>query len=441
MSAFANSTAPAPAPVKAPSPQLVPTRPGNKKWLLIVLVAAIAVGAWLLRPRPDNKAAHDIIHTYTVAEVPFEKTIRVAGSTSARNFANIVAPMMRGPDAGRSLTLIKLADSGKMVKKGDIVAQIDPQQIKDHADDVAAYVVQAEGDVRKRKADQAIQTESLNQTLRRAKATLDKAKLDYAAQEIRTSIDQELLKLSVEEAQATYQELVQEVQIQKTAQAAEIRILELTRDRHARHRDRHRVDVERFTIYAPMSGLVVMQSIWRGGDMGQVQVGDNVTPGQPFMKIVDTNSMQLEASVNQVESEGIRIGENAEVHFDAFPDMKMKGRVYSIGALAVGGWRQNYYIRNVPVNIGIQSSDPRLIPDLSASGNILLGSTGTCMAVPQEAVFGDTGKPPLVYVKQGEQFTAREVKLGQKNNTQVEVLAGLKAGEEIALSRPVATHN
>ena len=88
----------------------------------------------------------------------------------------------------------------------------------------------------------------------------------------------------------------QEIKIQQDAQAAEIRILELTRDRHQRHRDRHRVDVERFKIYSPMGGLVVMQSIWRGGEMGQVQVGDQVSPGQLFMKIVDTSSMQLEAT-------------------------------------------------------------------------------------------------------------------------------------------------
>ena len=80
-------------------------------------------------------------------------------------------------------------------------------------DDVHALVVQAESDVRKRIADQAIEAETLQQSLRQAKAAMDKAKLDFAAQEIRTSIDQELLKLSVEEAEATYKELLQEVKM------------------------------------------------------------------------------------------------------------------------------------------------------------------------------------------------------------------------------------
>jgi multidrug efflux pump subunit AcrA (membrane-fusion protein) len=440
MSAFASSApTPAPAPEKVAPPAPKPAGFRFKGLLLLALIAAVAAGAWLLWPRQTQQSAavQTVVHTFRVAPVSFERTIRAAGSTSARNFANITAPMMRGPDAGRALVLLSVAKPGAMVKKGDLLAEIDPQGIRDHADDVHALVLQAEGDVRKRKADQEIEKDTLRQTLTQAKATLDKARLDFSAEDIRMPIDKELLKLSVDEAEATYKELLQEVKIQAAGQAAEIRILELTRDRHYRHWDRHRTDVERFKIYAPMNGLVVMQSIWRGGDMGQVQIGDQLSPGQPFMKIVDTSSMQLEATVNQVESEGIRIGQQAQVHFDAFPDMVLKGHVYSIGALAVGGWRQNYYIRAVPVNIAIQSSDPRLIPDLSASANIEMEVRDSALAVPQEAVFRENGKP-AVFVKQGDGFQERDVQLGPRNNTQVAVLAGLTAGEEIALQRPSA---
>ena len=441
MSAFANSAATqAPAPPRpAPAPP-VPAKSRSKRWLLwVVLIAAIAVGAWLkFRPQAQQQksAAQAAVRTVKVARGAFERQMRVAGTTAARNFANIVAPMMRGPDGGRALVLISLAKSGIVVKKGQEVAQIDAQSTKDHVDDINSLVIQAEGDVRKRKADQAIQAENLQQNIRRAKAALDKAKLDFGAQEIRTSIDQELLKLAVEENEATYNELLHEAEIQKAAFSSEIRILELTRDRHARHRDRHKNDIEKFTIYAPMPGLVVMQSLQRGGDQAQVQVGDQVSPGQPFMKIVDTSSMQVQASLNQVESEEIRIGQQAEVHFDAFPDLVLKGHVYSIGALAAAGWRQSYFIRNVPVNIAIESSDARLIPDLSASGDIAVDTQENALTVPQEAVFNEDGKA-TVYLKQAGEFIPRTVQLGKRNNTHFVVLAGLNAGDEIALQKPV----
>jgi HlyD family secretion protein len=446
MSAFVDpSTATAPAPGLAPAPpQAEPARPRRRKWVaLVLLLAVLAAGAaYLLRPRLERKPAAQAaaVRTFKMVPTTVHRTMRVAGTTSARNFANIVAPMIRGREASSTLTLIYLAKSGAIVKKGDLIAQIDAQASKDHIDDVHALVVQADGDVRKRKADQAIEEENLRQSMRLSKATLDKAKLDYGAQEIRTAIDQELLKLTIEESEARYKELVEEIKITEVSHAAEIRILELTRDRHVRHRDRHKNDVERFTMYAPMNGLVVFQSIWRGGDMGQVQIGDQVSPGQPFMKIVDPASMQLEATINQVDSEEIRIGQPAEVRFDAFPELRVQGKVQSVGALAVGGWRLSYYVRAVPLTINVASTDARVIPDLSASGDVLLQQKENILAAPIEAVHTENGKS-LVYVKQGDQFAPREVKLGLESNTRVAVLAGLSEGDEIALQPPAAaTH-
>src|SRR5215471_7318008 len=106
MSAFASSTAPAPVPERvAPPPAPRPAGFRYKGLLLVFLIAAVAVGAWLLRPHKQQQTATQTaaMRTFKVAPISFERTIRAAGSTSARNFANILAPMMRGPDAGRSL--------------------------------------------------------------------------------------------------------------------------------------------------------------------------------------------------------------------------------------------------------------------------------------------------------------------------------------------------
>jgi len=440
MSAFSS---PNPAPLETPqklAPQAVPPAPPartpGKAWIWLVGIVVISgLAYWAMKSNRAKPATQETIRTTRVTRGPLTKILRVAGVTGAHNFNQVVAPVMRGGNEGRSLVLMKLVPSGAHVKKGELIAQIDGQAYRDHIDDLTALIQQANADVKKRQAEHAIEMEDLQQMVRAAAAAVEKAKLDRNATEIRSVIDQEILQLAVEEAEAQHKQLQGDIATTRQKQAAEIRILEYTRDRHTRHHDRHQHDWEKLTIYASMSGLAVMQSIWRGGEMGQVQEGDQVYPGQPFMKIVDTSSMQLEGNVNQVESEGVRLGQPAELSFDAFPGMHLKGKVVSVGALGVAGWQQNYYLRQIPVRIAIEGQDARLIPDLSASGDVLLDRKDDAVIAPLEAITAENGKT-LAYVRDGAGFAAREVQLGERNNNDVAVLAGLNAGDEVALSRP-----
>jgi hypothetical protein len=186
---------------------------------------------------------------------------------------------------------------------------------------------------------------------------------------------------------------------------------------------------------APMAGLVVMQQIFRGGEMAQIQQGDQVTPGQALMKIVDPASMQVEASISQSQSGYLRIGQQATVGLDAFPELRLRGRVYSIGALATRGHRESYFVRSVPVRVVLEGADPRVIPDLSAWADIEIERADNVLLLPREAVHADNGQA-VVFVKKADQFEKRDVALGLGNHVQVAVLEGLRAGEEVALSRP-----
>ncbi|MDQ6706779.1 MAG: hypothetical protein M3Z85_12485, partial [Acidobacteriota bacterium] len=269
MSAIHQPSPAAPLPERT-SPQAVPPRVPAEPWrkpsrkgvwlgLIAVLAVLAMAGAWFATHRPSAATvAYSGLRTVKVMAGPAVRIMRVSGSTAARNFASLTAPMMRGPDSGRSLVLISLAKSGSIVKKGEFIAQIDAQSIKDHVDDINSQVQQAESDIKKRRAEQAIEMENLRQSLRVAKSDLEKAKLDAGAADIRTDIDKEILRLAVEEADATYKALAINLVTTEQKQKSEIRILEYTKDRHTRHRDRHRHDVDRFTMQAPIGGLVVM---------------------------------------------------------------------------------------------------------------------------------------------------------------------------------------
>jgi multidrug efflux pump subunit AcrA (membrane-fusion protein) len=399
-----------------------------------VLVVLIGGGAWvayqfLAKPAQPAKVASANIRTVKVTTGPIKRVLRLTGSTTAKNFAAISAPRIRGGGA-RGLVLMYLVKSGAMVKKGDVVARIDAQAMNDSLNDLESQIYQANADLKKKKADIAVNWENLQQTLRASKAQADSVKLDAAAGEIRTPIDAEELKLSVEEADSTYKEQLTDLQSNKISAAADLRVLEISQEISIRQRDRYKGDIEKFTIEAPMSGLAVMRSIIRGTEMAQVQLGDQVAPGQPFMMIVDPNGIQVLASASQVESEEMRLGQTAVLTFDAFPDLRLNARVSNIGAIAIPGATQNYFLRNVPVYLTILDHDSRVIPDLTTSSDVVVNQVAGALLIPRSAIESKNGKT-FVHVKRGEQYETREVKLGPSDNVRIAVLDGVREGEEV----------
>jgi HlyD family secretion protein len=424
-------------PSPGPRPIPAPGRRPPSRWKLPVALLTIGIlGAsiflLLRQSQADKTGTTGFVKTAEVTSGPIERVLRISGQTSARNFATIMVPVFRGPDSGNDLTLMKSAKPGSFVRKGDRVAEFDPQSLRDHIDDLTDTVQQAENDVAKKRADQEVSWETLQQSLRVAKADQDKARLEFKAAEVKTDIERELLKLSVDEAEAAYAQLRKDVDGTKVAYQAEIRMLEITAQRHKIHRGNHVHDLERFTMRAPMDGLVVMLQMWRGGEMRQIQEGDQVYPGQQFMKIVDPSSMQLDAIVSQADSSRFHVGQQASIGLDAFPDLEFHGRIYSIGALAVKGIWDTYYIRNIPVKIAIEGRDTRLIPDLSAWAHIPVDRQEKAMVVPADAVRGEPGAQ-VVFVKNGDRVEKRVVEIGVRTPTMVSLLSGVQPGEQVVV--------
>jgi len=433
MSATSNPTS---NPGDKPVP---PENAGRPVWLkLVFFLSLIAFGAAILyyvnRPAAVQPATPVAVKLAPVERGDVEFRLRIVGSTTAKRYAAISGPRLNGPDSGTSMVLLRLAESGKFVKAGDVVAEIDPQSAQDHIDDTVAGLRDKENDVKKKQIQQELDMENLRQSLRVAKATLDKAKLDFSAQEVRTVVDQELLKLAVDEAEASYKQIGSEVALREASQKADMRITSIARDLEIAHVKRHEVDIVRYVIRAPIDGMIVIETMNRpGGDRVQVAPGDRVFPGQPFMKIVDTSAMLVNATVNQTESNLFRLGQNATVNLDAFPEARFTGKIDSIGALATGGRSQNFYIRTLPVRVVMTSTDSRVIPDLSASADVLLNRAEGVLTVPLTAVSAEKDQQ-FVEVKTAKGFEKRAIKTGLSDGVKVAVLEGLKQGEQVRLN-------
>jgi multidrug efflux pump subunit AcrA (membrane-fusion protein) len=420
---------------ESPGPKLVP-EPKRASNLVPFAIAAVVIGAaaWIFRPVPKAASAVTIVPTAKAVRGSVESTRRVAGSIVASRFSNVAAPLLKAPDQGRGLTLTFLAISGRKVKEGDVIAEFDTADVVDHIDDVRADVQQSALDIKRRKAVYVAQLESLRQRLRVCKATLEKARQDARAIEVKPPQTQEYLRLAINEAQLEYDEVSRQIPLTDDRQNADLTLYQLAYDHQLRHLHQHEEDYRRCKVRSPMNGMVVMQTVYRGGQMNQIKLGDRLSPGQPFMVVVDPNSMQLNADMSQAESELIRLGQAATVHFDAFPDIVVCAKVSAVGAMAYNARRINYWVRRVPVRLELMDPDARVIPDLTASADIVVADTAEGIVLPREAVVETDGKS-VVYVKHEGAFTPQAVEIAGATNTQVAV-RGIPEGAEVALGRP-----
>ena len=93
-------------------------------------------------------------------------------------------------------------------------------------------------------------------------------------------------------------------------------------------------NAELMQIRSPLDGVIVLNTIWKNGRIGEVQEGDQVRPGVPFMRVVNPSGMQVQVPVNQQDLLGLQIGQTAQVRLDAYPEMVLPGKLDRLLRLA-----------------------------------------------------------------------------------------------------------
>ncbi|MEI9974502.1 MAG: HlyD family efflux transporter periplasmic adaptor subunit [Ignavibacteriota bacterium] len=457
MSSLPN-TAPLPAPEPtAPKPAVVPPqepeKPGPGRWLIAVALILIVGGLAYWKTQSAAKTGGPIVAVPTVPVVAGDvrRSVRVTGTVAARNFASLLAPRVlgsrsninRGGMGGAlggggdfNLVLLHLIKAGARVKKDDVVAQFDPTNQLLRLDDYKDAVIQTDNSIRKLIANLAANKEAHDQTVRSSRAAWDQAALDVRKAPVQSAIDAENAKILAEQTQATYKQLVFEDSLVIESQAASIRVSELTKDQMAIELQRAEGNVKRMEIHSPMEGIAVMASIIRNGEWGQVREGDQVNAGQPFLTVVDPSSMVLDATVNQVDAENLRLGMKATIHLDAYPDLELPAVLEGIGAMSKTSTFRANYVSSIPVRFKIEHVDPRLIPDLTGSADVVLGDETGTLVLPRAAVFDENGGS-FVYVQGPEGWVKKQVEPGLRNFTQVAIRSGLQKGDMVALQRPL----
>ena len=293
------------------------------------------------------------------------QTLRFKGTTEAVQARSIQAPLLAGQQVG-TLTITRLAHSGTRVKQGDLLVEFDRQaQLRDFIDKQAQSNDENDKVLEEQAKEAAAKAKDETEIVQ-AESSLRKAELEMQKVELLSRIDAEKAQEDLDEAQATLSQLKETFDLKRKAGQAAIRILEIQRDRTRETMLHAQANAALMQIRSPIDGIVVFNTIWKQGNMGEVQEGDQVRPGVAFMQVVDPTLMEVRVAVNQEDLLALRVGQKATVHLDAYPDLQFKGELQSIDPMGKNG-DFSAKLRNFAASFSIKGNDPRLMPDLSAA--------------------------------------------------------------------------
>ena len=308
-------------------------------------------------------------------------TLRLKGQTEAVRARSIQAPLLAGATVG-TLTITRLVHSGTRVKQGDVLVEFDRQaQLRDFIDKQAESNDQNDK-VLEEQAKEAAALAKDQTEIKQAESSLSKATLEMQKIELLSAIDAEKTKQDLDEAQATVAQLKETYDLKRRAAQASIRILEIQRDRTRETMLHAQANAALMQIHAPIDGIIVFNTIWKQGNMGEVKEGDQVRPGVPFLQVIDPSAMEVAVPVNQEDLLSLRVGQNVQIHLEAYPELTFDGHLESIDPM---GQRGDFSakLRKFAATFSIKGSDPRLMPDLSAAVVIQATPSSNTEATPR----------------------------------------------------------
>jgi len=293
-------------------------------------------------------------------------------------------------------------EEGSRIKKGEVVARLESQDVEATKAQAAANLETARFNLENARAELVDATLNLN----RSKELVDKnfiARGDY---------DTTVARYKKAEAAV------------KAAEAV-IRANEAALEAAA-------IQLEYTLIRAPFNAVVLTKN---------ADIGDIVTPFSASVEsksavvtIADMDSLQVQADVSESNLGQVKIGQPCEVQLDALPDRRLRGAVHMI---VPTGDRSK---AAVMVKIRFIDKDPRTLPEMSAkvsflSREITKNDQRPRTAVSQKALVA-RGDGKHVFRVQGNRAVQASVLLGNPIGDMVEVIDGLKAGDQVVLDPP-----
>ena len=415
------------------SPSLSADAPGflGRNWKVVagVVIVVVAVLAYSVSRRgPAQASTAGAVSTAKVERRDLVRSLRIHGTTAAVESYPITVPRMSGQPGGQ-LVITKLVPAGARVRPGDMLVEFDRQNQIRNALDRRAEFLDLEEQIKKKIAEQSAAKARDDTELEQAKNTAEKARLEMRRNEVVSRIDAEKNKQTLDEGEARLKQLEATYQLKRAAERADLRILEIRRDRAGNSMRWAEGNAQKMSIQSPIEGLVVINFIWKGNSMGEVLEGDEVRPGAPIMQVVNPNSMEVRVRVNQADVPFLKVGQPAEFRLDAFPNQVFKGKLERVSAMGAASG-MNPYVRTFNAIFSIVGADANLLPDLAAAVDAELERIPNALLVPRDAIETEDGKT-YIRVQRGSGWERRAVKVVGENNIDAALESGVEPGDVV----------
>jgi RND family efflux transporter MFP subunit len=172
----------------------------------------------------------------------------------------------------------------------------------------------------------------------------------------------------------------------------------------------------RVTLVAPVSGKVSARS---------ARVGAMAEPGTPLLEIIGARSIGVEAAFYEKDLPQLTPGQAMRVELTAFPDTTLVTTVYAIDAAL------DEHTRKAKVRGLLDNPGGKLLPDMLATVRVRVGTLGSALAVPDEALQSD-GDCEFVFVEEEPgRYRRVEVETGEHSDGLTEIRAGIEAGARV----------
>lgn len=332
-------------------------------------LAALAVAGCSGAPRKAAPAPDAPDAPVAAVRDPTARTLRLVGVIEAVRAYSVAAPRLRGQNPGAPMVITLLARGGSPVKQDDIVAELDSQEQDRVARDRQSTVQNLDEQIRKMQADQVAAKARDDTELTVAGSDVERARLTVTTNRLLPQLEAEKNTLSLEQAEARLGELKKTYELKRRAAAADLRILEIRRDRARQELEYAEQNISLMVMSAPFAGLVVPKTTFRNGQMVEIIEGDEARAGMPILDVVDASLMRARVRVNQGDIATLHVGQPARIYLDAYPELAFEGRIEQIAPVAVTS-SLTPTVRTFAAVVSINGGHEKLMPDLTAAVEI-----------------------------------------------------------------------